>query len=180
MQITNQPDLIFHLSSQTASVEFDGDEIHHAPPLWCAAAVGCIDCVRFLVKKGASVNSTTSTNSTPLRAACFDGHFEIVKYLVEAGADMEIANQHGHTCLMISCYKKHLNIATYLLDRGAQINRQSAKGNTAMHDAAESNHMEILKLLVSSRTCFILMTNLTLSFNNRYETVPNSCATVTT
>ena len=38
------------------------------------------------MERGASVNSVTKTNSTPLRAACFDGHYEIVKYLVEHGA----------------------------------------------------------------------------------------------
>ena len=97
---------------QPGSVTFDGETIEGAPPLWCAAAAGAIfflqflslfqinnimmrifsghlDIVKLLVKSGANVNSTTKTNSTPLRAACFDGHYEIVKYLVEhnAGAD---------------------------------------------------------------------------------------------
>ena len=114
---------------QVGKVEFDGETIDNAPPLWCCAAVGCLDCVQLLVNHGAKVNSTTSTNSTPLRAACFDGHFPIVEYLVLNGADIEIANQHGHTCLMISCYKKHYNIASYLIGAGAKINRQSIKGN---------------------------------------------------
>ena len=47
---------------------------------------GHLDIVKLLVKSGANVNSTTKTNSTPLRAACFDGHYEIVKYLVEHNA----------------------------------------------------------------------------------------------
>ncbi|KAJ6219888.1 hypothetical protein RDWZM_005700 [Blomia tropicalis] len=110
---------------QVGRVEFDGEKVENAPPLWCAAAVGCIDCVRLLMQNGAKINSTTSTNSTPLRAACFDGHFPIVKLLVESGADIELANRHGHTCLMISCYKKHYMIASYLIDHWAQINRQS-------------------------------------------------------
>ena len=63
------------------------------------------------------MNSTTKTNSTPLRAACFDGHYEIVKYLVEHNADIEVANRHGHTCLMIACYKGHFKIAKYLIDK---------------------------------------------------------------
>ena len=94
---------------QPGSVTFDGETIEGAPPLWCAAAAGqcsqilsrvkmemCVqlfppvlghlDIVKLLVKSGANVNSTTKTNSTPLRAACFDGHYEIVKYLVEHNA----------------------------------------------------------------------------------------------
>lgn len=65
---------------------FDGETIEGAPPLWCAAAAGHLSVVKLLVRRGAKVNSTTKTNSTPLRAACFDGYFEIVKFLVQHGA----------------------------------------------------------------------------------------------
>lgn len=131
------------------SVHFDGETIEGAPPLWAASAAGHLDVVRSLLRRGASVNRTTRTNSTPLRAACFDGHLEVVRYLVgEHQADLEVANRHGHTCLMISCYKGHREIARYLLEQGAQVNRRSAKGNTALHDCAESGSLDILKLLL--------------------------------
>ena len=54
--------------------------------LYYAVLMGGLDNVKLLVERGANVNSTTKTNSTPLRAACFDGHFEIVQFLVEKGA----------------------------------------------------------------------------------------------
>ena len=57
---------------------------------------GHLDIVKLLVKSGANVNSTTKTNSTPLRAACFDGHYEIVKYLVEHNAGAECGALHSH------------------------------------------------------------------------------------
>jgi len=53
--------------------------IEGAPALWCAAAAGHFDIVKFLIRCGANVNKTTLTNSTPLRAACFDGHVSIVQ-----------------------------------------------------------------------------------------------------
>ncbi|CAG2165700.1 unnamed protein product [Oppiella nova] len=150
---------------QVGSVNFDGESIEAAPPIWCASAAGHLSCVKSLIGHGANVNSKTKTNSTPLRAACFDGHIEIVKYLVEFGADIEIANRHGHTWsvhgalfimimniinefLMICAYKKHLSIAEYLISIGAQVNRKSFKGNTALHDCAESGSLEIMKLLL--------------------------------
>lgn len=135
---------------QVGSVNFDGESIEAAPPIWCASAAGHLACVKSLVSHGANVNNTTKTNSTPLRAACFDGHLEIVKHLIECGADIEIANRHGHTCLMIACYKGHINIAQYLIANGAHINRKSFKGNTALHDCAESGSLEIMKLLLSN------------------------------
>ncbi|CAG2115991.1 unnamed protein product [Medioppia subpectinata] len=133
---------------QVGSVNFDGESIEAAPPIWCASAAGHLACVKALITHGANVNSKTKTNSTPLRAACFDGHIDIVKYLVEFGADIEIANRHGHTCLMICAYKKHLTIAEFLISIGAQVNRKSFKGNTALHDCAESGSLEIMKLLL--------------------------------
>ncbi|KAI1301337.1 Protein fem-1 -like protein C [Halotydeus destructor] len=137
-------------TEQVGNVQFDGETIEGAPPLWCAAAAGQFPVVRVLVESGANVNSTTKTKSTPLRAACYDGHLDIVQYLVENGADYEIANRHGHTCLMISCFKGHFKIARYLIEKGANINRKSVKGNTALHDCAESGSMEIMDLLLSS------------------------------
>ncbi|KAF7236669.1 hypothetical protein EYD10_16617 [Varanus komodoensis] len=136
----------------SGSVDFDGETIEGAPPLWAASAAGHMSVVRSLMKRGACVNQTTRTNSTPLRAACFDGHLEIVRYLVgEKGADLEVANRHGHTCLMISCYKGHSEIARYLLERGANVNRRSVKGNTALHDCAESGSLDIMQLLLQSK-----------------------------
>ncbi|XP_072457958.1 protein fem-1 homolog A [Notamacropus eugenii] len=134
------------------SVHFDGETIEGAPPLWAASAAGHLGVVQSLLRRGASVNRTTRTNSTPLRAACFDGHLDVVRYLVgEHQADLEVANRHGHTCLMISCYKGHCEIARYLLEQGAQVNRRSAKGNTALHDCAESGSLEILQLLLGCK-----------------------------
>ena len=134
---------------QTGLVNFEGENIEGAPPLWCASAAGHIKIVKYLVSKGANVNSTTKSNSTALRAACFDGHLDIVKFLVDSGADIEIANRHGHTCLMIACYKGHWAIAKYLINKGADLNRKSVKGNTALHDCAECGSLEIMKLLLS-------------------------------
>jgi ankyrin repeat protein len=133
---------------QSGLVNFEGENIEGAPPLWCASAAGHLKIVKYLVSKGANVNSTTKSNSTALRAACFDGHVEIVKFLVENNADIEIANRHGHTCLMIACYKGHLAIAKYLISRGADLNRKSVKGNTALHDCAECGSLDIMKLLL--------------------------------
>ena len=144
--------LVEHCQSnleQSGLVNFEGENIEGAPPLWCASAAGHLKIVKYLVSKGANVNSTTKSNSTALRAACFDGHVEIVKFLVENNADIEIANRHGHTCLMIACYKGHFAIAKYLISKEADLNRKSVKGNTALHDCAECGSLEIMKLLLS-------------------------------
>ena len=96
---------------------FDGETIEGAPPLWVAAAAGHVAIVRFLVRRGASVNCTTKTNSTPLRAACFDGHFEIVKYLIEHGAGLSKKNIYKiNYCLLAKFPLLVLQIWKWLTD----------------------------------------------------------------
>ncbi|CAJ0930094.1 unnamed protein product, partial [Mesorhabditis belari] len=133
------------------TVEFDGETIFGAPPIWAAAAAGFLDVVRYLVEEaGADLNQTTRTNSTPLRGACYDGHLEIVKYLVEHGADIECANRHGHTPLMIAAYRQKQEVVEYLLAKGANPREASRKGNTALHDAVEANNVSICEVLLEA------------------------------
>lgn len=133
------------------TVNFDGEIIHGAPPLWAASAAGHMEVVRFLVEDAAvNINQTTHTNSSPLRGACYDGHLAIVKYLVEKGADMELANRHGHTPLMIGAFRKKTEVVEYLLSKGASPLKSSYKGNTALHDAAESDCLAVCQLLIDA------------------------------
>lgn len=87
------------------------------PPLWVAAARGNLTIVKRLLSLGANVNSSTSTNSHPLRAACYDGHYDIVSVLLDHGADINMTNRHGHTSLMIAAFRNHLNVVQLLLTR---------------------------------------------------------------
>lgn len=61
--------------------------------------------IKTLVRAGADINHSTSTQSTPLRAACFDGRLDIVAYLVKHGADVHRMNKYNNSCLMIAAYK---------------------------------------------------------------------------
>lgn len=133
---------------QRATVRFDGYVIQEATALWCAAGAGHLDIVKLLIKHGAYVNSTTATNSTPLRAACFDGHLAIVKYLLEQGADLTIPNKYSNTCLMISSYKGHAEVVKHLLQKGADPDLKAHCGATSIHFAAECGRVEVVKELV--------------------------------
>ena len=62
---------------QEGTVKIDGDLIECCTPLWMASLGGHLAIVRLLLERGAEVNHTTVTNSTPLRAASFNGHTEV-------------------------------------------------------------------------------------------------------
>ena len=122
-------------------------------PLWCAAAMGRLNIVNYLLERGANVNAaTTNTNSTPISVACSNGHFEIVKCLVTHKSDAEIPNYYGLTCLMIACRQGHLEIAQYLIDSaGVNVHTKCTVDDTtmtALHECAKSGSLEIMKLLL--------------------------------
>ncbi|KAM9753716.1 protein fem-1 homolog B [Menidia menidia] len=135
-------------TEQTGTVRFDGYVIDGATALWCAAGAGHLEAVRLLVGRGANVNHTTVTSSTPLRAACFDGRLDIVRFLVEHGADLRITNKFSNTCLMIAAYKGHAAVVRFLLQRGAEPDATAHCGATALHFAAEAGHLDIVRELV--------------------------------
>ncbi|SFQ16845.1 cytochrome c [Mesorhizobium sp. NFR06] len=56
--------------------------------LHIAVTLGCLDCVKALVKAGADVNAKTKNGKTPLHLAKFKGQREIADYLMSHGVVM--------------------------------------------------------------------------------------------
>ncbi|PIK54311.1 hypothetical protein BSL78_08786 [Apostichopus japonicus] len=140
---------------------------HTASALWVAAGAGHLTIVKALISRGADVNQTTLTRSTPLRAACYEGRIDIVQYLVDHGADIHTTNKFRNSCLMIACYKGHHKIVKYLLEKGLNPNLQAFCGGTALHFAAEFGHLEIVKELLKYATQHL---------PNKYNLSPLMCA----
>ncbi|CAH3145367.1 unnamed protein product, partial [Pocillopora meandrina] len=131
----------------------DGDDL--ATPLIIAARDGKLDFLKVLLRYEAnieargtikieSVDSRTSTNSTPLRAAAFKGHLGIVRCLVENGADVNARKNFNDTLLMVACYKGHLDVASYLVKHGANMNLQDHHGRSCLHYASERGHVQLV------------------------------------
>ena len=113
---------------QLGTVEGNVLETLEAPPLWVAVAAYKWDIIKFLVKRGANVNSTTDNFSTPLLVACALGQNKVVKFLVKNKADIESANKDGQTCLMLACSRGKFKMAKYLIEMGANVNRKTDTG----------------------------------------------------
>ena len=115
-------------------------------PVWCAAASGKLEVVKYLIEFGANVNSESDTGSTPIRSACFFSHLEIVKFLVKNGGDIHRPNQDGVTCLINSV--QSVAVCEYLLQSGANVNAQDQSDMSALHYAVMEKELETTKLLL--------------------------------
>lgn len=69
-------------------------------PLHCAAIIGSVQGVKFLISVWEmSVNSTNDRSETPLFLACRSGHVAVAEYLLSIGADAGICNIFGENGL---------------------------------------------------------------------------------
>ncbi|XP_042893803.1 myotrophin-like isoform X2 [Penaeus chinensis] len=60
--------------------------IEGRPPLCLASDYGQLDVIKYLLDKGANVDSTDKHGISALLAAIWEGHTQCVKVLLEAGA----------------------------------------------------------------------------------------------
>ncbi|MDV6234829.1 ankyrin repeat domain-containing protein [Leptospira ellisii] len=89
--------------------------------LMLAAYHGHEETVRFLISRGADVNSTDVGGNSILMGAAFKGYYNIVKLLLENGADPDYENPKGQTAYQFSVMFGRTGVSELL--------RNSAKRN---------------------------------------------------
>ncbi|XP_074870799.1 ankyrin repeat domain-containing protein 40-like isoform X2 [Carettochelys insculpta] len=84
-----------------------GEERELAERLREAAALGDLEEVRSLLRRGADVNSPNEVNGwTCLHWACKRNHAEVVSCLIDAGADKEIVTAKGELAAQLTSRKE--------------------------------------------------------------------------
>jgi hypothetical protein len=71
-------------------------------PLHYACAKGHLDVAQFLIANGATVDSLSLGNTTPLMMAVQSGNEQLVKLLLDKGADLQLRNAQGLTAIDIA------------------------------------------------------------------------------
>lgn len=116
-------------------------------PLTVAAADGYTDLVKFLVNKGADVNSSNTYGNTPLHYSAWASDFESFKFLCENGAKLDARNINGQSVLQYSCMGGNPDIFKYCISKGMDINAKLEDGSTLIHWAASGGNIDIFKYL---------------------------------
>ncbi|HQO09253.1 MAG TPA: ankyrin repeat domain-containing protein [Clostridiales bacterium] len=118
-------------------------------PLNLASYEGKTDIVKYLLSKGADIDTKDKEGSNPLQNAAARGHFEIVKLLVEKGSNVNYKDDNGVTPLHFGCMSGNLDIVKYLVEKGADLNATSKIGRKPAVDAVFGGNFEVLKYLES-------------------------------
>jgi ankyrin repeat protein len=107
-----------------------------------------LDIARYLINKGADINTKNNNGSTPLHNACSIANpeeVELVKLLILKGADVNAPQNFGATPL--SYATTSFDAASFLIEHGADINA-TTDGNTILHYALTYNPNDDLSRLL--------------------------------
>jgi len=101
-------------------------------PLLYATREGCIDCVAYLIERGAKINMTDPEGVTPLITAIANFHFDTARLLIEAGANPDKWDWWGRSPLYLA----------------ADVNTIPRGGRADSPSTDETTSLEIIELLL--------------------------------
>ncbi|XP_017383309.1 ankyrin repeat and SAM domain-containing protein 6 isoform X2 [Cebus imitator] len=127
-----------------------------------AAAGGHETLVRFLLRRGASVNSRNHYGWSALMQAARFGHVSVAHLLLDHGADVNAQNRLGASVLTVASRGGHLGVVKLLLEAGAFVDHHYPSGEqpglgssrdepldiTALMAAIQHGHEAVVRLLM--------------------------------
>ena len=118
-------------------------------PLMNAASNNNISLLKFLLGKGASVNTKNDVDETALMKASYYGSFPIVKTLIDKGADVNASDADGNTALHHAIMGGRKEVATYLIGKGLDVNKKNRNKSTPLHLTLAGDDTRLAKYLIS-------------------------------
>lgn len=91
-----------------------------------------LECVKYLVEKGADINRVSDDSTTILAGALACGDLESVKYLVEKGADLFKIQYKRNSALMLAIWSENIDLVRYVVSNGVDVNEITDKGKSAI------------------------------------------------
>ncbi len=120
-------------------------------PLGLACFFGHYDVARFLIERGAEINSPSRNPQKvmPLHSAAANRSLEIARLLLEHGADPDARQEGDFTPLHEAAANGQLELVSLLLAHGADVNLGQKPGQTALAFAQNAGHKAVADFLLS-------------------------------
>ena len=95
----------------------------YTPLMYAVLEHDDVECVKFLIEKGAGVNKAhEKTGNTSLICAAEGGSYECLKFLMEQGTDVNNANNKGYSALWYAVIRGNSKCTQVLIEAGADVN----------------------------------------------------------
>ena len=97
-------------------------------PLHYAASRGQMEVAEYLILKGATIDSLSQSNTTPLMMAVISGNESLIKLLLDKGANLKLRNDQGFTAIDIAIIYEKPWIAEALSSRWQKLYKEPYVG----------------------------------------------------
>ena len=94
---------------------------------------GQIKVMKYIIEKGANIDSENTSKDTLLHMAVLNNDITTVKFLAEKKASLDRKGSMGRTALFMAVDKGYLKIAEFLLQSGCSANTVDYSGKNLMH-----------------------------------------------
>jgi quinoprotein dehydrogenase-associated probable ABC transporter substrate-binding protein len=109
-----------------------------------------IERIKFLVEKGADVNTPDPQGWTPLQNAARQRKDAVIAALIDLGADPNLHADDGMTPLVAAIMRDHVPSVKVLLEKGANIEQPGPEGFRPLALAIADSRYEVAKALVEA------------------------------
>ncbi|KAL8896941.1 MAG: hypothetical protein Q9192_002818 [Flavoplaca navasiana] len=118
-------------------------------PLLCAASVGSVACVEWLIRAGCSVTDVCNNGNTALHlaVAAESGALEVTHVLIAGACNVNTLGAGGNSPLMIAARLGRVEIMDLLIHEKADLSVVDENGCNVVHHACEGGHLNIVQRL---------------------------------
>ena len=128
-------------------------DAHGCSVMHYAAAGGCVDTLKYILKNGGNMNDKGSNYSdgyTVMMAAAYGGSVEAMKFILANGGTMTDKDKDGHNVMMAAARGGSVEAMKFILAKGGNMADKDNSGWTAMMYALKEGSVEAMKFVLDN------------------------------
>jgi ankyrin repeat protein len=130
------------------------DASHHGrTPIHFAAQFSCLENVKLLVSRGASLQFKDQYARSVFHAAVHGGNLDTAKYLLAEFVELfsvHDCDTRGYQALHFAAWGGHALIAKWLIAQGAMVDEHINSSFTPLKIASQDGHIDVVRCLLES------------------------------
>lgn len=140
-----------NMGADINSTDDNGSSIVYRMAIFKNLSLDQLNCLNYLLLKGADANKENNNGYTPLTAHLSSNNFdkEFLNRLIANNVEVNYPDFDGNTPLHYATMNNNLNAVEYLLENGANTNVKNKDGITPLHIAVKTKNYDIVAKLLS-------------------------------
>lgn len=137
---------------ETCGLEVNARDLKGNTPLIYITYESDVDCLRYLIEKGADVNAVDNEGWSALGSALYGEDKEIIALLLQNGAEVNVSWEKGETPLHYAVKHCGSEIVKLLIEAGADVYATDEQGDTPLYVACSKNKLDVecIRVLVEN------------------------------